>query len=315
MNLPGNYGIRPAHGFFDNTNIGRAIRTGTFLGSQALYHAPVLASAAYSSYQSSKRKRHDTYDRQHNIKHHKNITKTGQKRKRTYNQTNYSQKKSKQGISTMPYGRSYKKRYRKKPRGRRRRRRRGRAQIPPGQFAVKLQHNADLTSDAGGLLNWRHNMVNPDRALNGAGSASSFSDYKALFNTYKVVGIKIDYIPYLYQDPSGTTIFRPLGHTVRTITNDAGNITTFDDIIDEDNYKVYDLRRKFSIYRKVWTPQSMEVTATNSVAVSAGGWMATGDLPILHTPSMLFASEGLTASKIYGKIIVHYYIRFKDRKT
>lgn len=187
--------------------------------------------------------------------------------------------------------------------------------LQKGAVQMKLVHQQDLTSSAGGLLAFRVNMINPERAIDGANVVQGWTSYDTLFNSYRVKAIRIRYIPYLFQEPVATTAFRPLGLTVRPNENDASNLATLNDVVNEDHYKLYDLRKPFTLYRKVWTPGVMTDASDAAVHISKGGWMQPTDPPVKGTPVAYFVAEGLSNSKTYGKVIVTYFLQFKDRKA
>ncbi len=331
--LPGNYGVRRPTNWFYGTRLGLGARRAAFLARQAVYHAPVLATAAYGAYSASKarakRKRHDAYDKSHGVTHKRakpyaqrgayNATPVlksrNLKRKRnntiSVNSTKKMRLTNKKSLSKLPNTNMvYNKKYR---RGRKRNRA---AKIPAGQLAIKMSMAIDLASVATNM-NFRVNMINPLRAKDGANPVSGWDSYNALFDSYKVSAIKVKYIPYLYQDPSGTTLFTPLGFTCRSNQTDAGNITTLSDILDEDHYRLLDLRKNWKIYRKVRPIRSAEITAGTSAVIQSGGWLSTADdkKPIIGSPLLMFAAQNLSSGKTYGKLIVSYYVRFKDRKA
>lgn len=169
----------------------------------------------------------------------------------------------------------------------------------------KLRGVLQLTSDGAGSINAGVRLTQPD-SIDGAGTAlTDWTSVLNLYDEFRVTSIKVQYIPQLPNDPSGTSAFNPA--YVFTDFDSTGLVSTVAGAVGYDNMKVKNLYRPWSYFMRV-----PRMTAANSATIARVGWMDTNSPAV--TGSIYIRADNLDASTQYGKIILTYYIVAHNRK-
>jgi len=166
-----------------------------------------------------------------------------------------------------------------------------------GQIKIKLRVTATVASNAGGQITFAYS--------NDPSGLQDWSSVAALYDEYKVKGLKIQFYPYLPNDPSGTTGYLPL-YTVIDQNSATTPLTSVNDAIQYENMKAFNMYRPWKIFRRF-----EKITGSTSAQVN-NGYMPTAS-PVA-TACMAFYGVGYDISTSYGSVIVTAYLTLRNRK-
>lgn len=173
--------------------------------------------------------------------------------------------------------------------------------------SYKLDGLYSLNADTSGLLNVGFRITQPD-LFDATNALTDWTSVANLYDSFRVVGIKLRFYPAVPNDESTTTLYTPA--FVFADFDSVGLNPTNAAAVGYGNCKVVNLMRPWKYYLKV--PKLMNATSST---IASPGWMdtaspaATGGLYVNQSTSSL-----LTASRKYGIIRVTYYIRVHNRK-
>lgn len=198
----------------------------------------------------------------------------------------------------MPYyyRRPYRKTYYKKKFNRTYRKKWSKTRKGMGQNAkrfFKIKAVQDVTTTVTGTFDTVY--------TNNVGGATDWTNIAALFDDYRVCGLKLKYIPSLPNDTSTQTGFTPF--YVGGDSNDVTAWTSSADALQQENTKVKNLYRPWTYYYYFQKLGNVNLTngyrATNVTTASQG---------------IKTYATGLDISQKYGEIVLTFYISAKNRK-
>lgn len=166
--------------------------------------------------------------------------------------------------------------------------------------AFYLRQVLILSTNAGGVM--------ANTISNNVATIPEFSDIQALFDSYKVTGVKLHYQPHLPNDTSVTTGYTPL-YIVNDPDSPSALLGSVAQAIEYDSLKVRNLFRPWKVYYKY--PKITQVPSGSAIVLS-NGWLDI-DNPI-GTSSVATYADGLDISTTYGELIITYYVKCKNRK-
>lgn len=178
---------------------------------------------------------------------------------------------------------------------------RARLTIPfMSSYTTFLKSVGTITASAGGVLNPYY-----DDNASGTTDWTSFSN---LFDQYRILAMKVSFIPSVSNDDSSITKWAPM-YILFDPDNTGVGPSTPDTCLQYDQCKVVNMSKPFSFYHRI---PRITSTAGSASVIHAGGWrdIATPDA----TCGIKMYSEGLTASKLYGNIITKFYVQFRHRR-
>lgn len=175
-----------------------------------------------------------------------------------------------------------------------------------GNKTFKLKGIFNMTASAGGVILNAVRMTEPN---NYDGTATALTDWGSvanLYDQYRVTGIQIKFIPTAPQDASTATSYLPL---YVFADFDSTTLTPLNAVaVGYDNMKVYNLYKPFTRFFRIPKLQTSVVGNTTIL-----GYMDTV-APRATGAIYLSQAAGATANKLYGTVIVTYYIRCIVRK-
>lgn len=166
--------------------------------------------------------------------------------------------------------------------------------------AYKLRTNVSLNSNAGGVISFS--------TANNPSGISEWASLVQLFDSYKVTGMKIKYMPHLPNDTSVTTGYTPI-YIVMDPDSPLASLSNISQAIEYDNLKTKNLYKPWSVYYKM--PKVSQVPLAGSI-VLANGWLDIDN--VSSTSAILGYSDGLDISTTYGTLLTTYYVKVKNRK-
>lgn len=209
----------------------------------------------------------------------------------------------------MPYGSRYYRRrtYRRKYYPRRRmswlsRKRFSQRRRGIGANALRFFKIRDgptlLTTDASGVL--------ASTYTDNLNFYTDWTSMAALFDTYRVHAIKINYYPGVPNDLSSTTNYLPI-YIVGDV-NDTTALTSADQAIQYENCKILNMFAPWSYYFKI--PKRLSTSTARDI--EAGGYIDVNDVG--STCAIKYYADGLDVSSTYGSLIGTAYVSMKNRK-
>lgn len=172
-----------------------------------------------------------------------------------------------------------------------------------------------FVTDAGGVFNERGCLTNPTRCFNGANSVIDWLLCQGLWDSYRVCGIKLKYIPH---NPNNTVnaFFQPVYGIIDYNNLDTSSpFSGFNQILQYERMKTFNLYKPWKWYIRV--PKYTGAT-TSSVGVGVitqqRGFFntSTGELPAVGC--WYLYAEDLNPSTTYGTLVITYYLAFKNRR-
>lgn len=180
-----------------------------------------------------------------------------------------------------------------------------------GMSFFKLRTNPVLSSDAFGDISYSFSLTNPNSttAANSAGYSNAVQDWSsltALYDSYRVFGVKIKFTPDLPNNLSATTTYKAIYSYVDY--DSPTPVTTYNSVSEYENLKTYNLYRPFSRYVKV--PKILNTGVASSVVTF--GWMDIANpQPSGHVG---FFVDAASLSTDWGQLTVTYYVGCKNRR-
>lgn len=185
--------------------------------------------------------------------------------------------------------------------------RRGRYFNETGLLQTKLRYQTPFQSDAGGTVQNYLNMTDPTKVLNGSGTVGDWTSFSALYDSYRIRGISVKYIPDFPNDTSVTTGFAPV---YIVYDPDGAPAFTVADFIQYENMKFKNLYKPWKYYHGV--TKMINPSAQTTPTDLKGGWM---DIAGPQSTSYVnWYAQGLDVSTIYGELLITYYVQFKTRR-
>lgn len=134
----------------------------------------------------------------------------------------------------------------------------------------------------------------------------NYAEFTALFDYYKITGIRIRLLPYQTQSNSTGTVNNaanvPIFHVVDT--SDSTPPTTVEELCEYEDHKITNLYTGFDVYFK---PKFADATSA-----TRDGWVATTN-PSLNYFGFKYAIPPTTNAMTFY-IVVTFYLAFKDPK-
>lgn len=167
-----------------------------------------------------------------------------------------------------------------------------------GRTNVKLRVIATIASNAGGIISFSYT----DNPFN----FRDWTSVAALYDEYKVRGMKIQYYPYLPNDTSTVTGFLPL-FSVYDPNSTGTPLASVNDAVEYENCRQHNMYRPWKRYVKF-----RRLNAVSGTTVGAGGYIPTEN-PVA-TQIMSFYGNGYDISTSYGTVVVTIYLTLRTRK-
>lgn len=140
-------------------------------------------------------------------------------------------------------------------------------------------------------------------------SAQEWSSIAALFDSFRVHAIKMQWLPYAPNEVQATQVYAPC-YVLADFDATSAPVATAAAAIEYENMKAKNLFRPWTYYVRV--PKLTGTTISN-VVVHEGGYVDTTNLPTNLGQLQLFSS-GNTGALNYGSYILTYYISCRDRR-
>lgn len=173
------------------------------------------------------------------------------------------------------------------------------AQKGPKVYTFKRSHNFGT----GTTVSLTPTLVAQNYSLN---DLPNYAEFTALFDFYKITGIRIRLLPYQTESNSTGTVNNaanvPIFHVVDT--SDATAPTTVEELCEYQDHKISNLYSGFDVYFK---PKFADATSA-----TRDGWVVTTN-PSLNYFGFKYAIPPTTNSMTFY-IVVTYYLSFKDPK-
>lgn len=182
-----------------------------------------------------------------------------------------------------------------------------------GLTFTKLSLTTTITNSAANIISYPFTMSN-------VSNAQDWSQYGNLYDSYRVYGLKIKWIPTINISPETPVVTNPLyGPMFVAYDLDESAITPLDtvnEIIQYQNHKIKNLYRPWTYYAKR-TKQSAPFTTTGG---STGMLTSDGFADIDNTDAFagvigIRCDNNIAATNtIIGMMISTYYVGFKNRR-
>jgi len=138
-----------------------------------------------------------------------------------------------------------------------------------------------------------------------------YSEYCAMFDQYRIVGVKLTFFPQQTDASVGIGATTPIIHTAID-RNDGGGISTEANFLQYDQVKTHKFDRQFSIYIK---PKVDVVVWNNNVAsgyATGSPWLSTS-YPSIQYFGLKYLIPQVSSSNNAGwRIYAKYYLAMKD---
>lgn len=170
----------------------------------------------------------------------------------------------------------------------------------------KLRGVYTVTSDGAGNINNGFRITEPD---NFDGSSTPLTDWtgiSSLYDEFRVCAIRMQWIPDVPNDTTATTLYRPL--YVYTDFDQVGLSLTDSAAIGYGNMQVKNMCMPWSYYIKI-----PKMAAYGTSYNAQAGYMDTANPPPTGA-IYLSKATGLSNSKVYGTVVLTYYIQALERK-
>lgn len=185
-----------------------------------------------------------------------------------------------------------------------RRRRVSKSRVKTGMF--KLKCTVPSSTTAGGALRVQIRLTEPLNVDSNAAAVTDWASVANLYDTARVCAVKVQWFPAHPFDPSSAAGYRPV-YCV-TDFDQTGLTLTNADAVGYENLKVKNIFRPFTYYIKV-----PKMTNPTSTSVAQLGYFDT-TTPFATGSIYLTCDSSLTASSVYGQIMVTYYIKAINRR-
>ena len=169
-----------------------------------------------------------------------------------------------------------KKLYRKKRYSTKRRlKRRMRKYQKQGYQLFKLRADPATTGPSAlGFYNVRGCLTNPTRVFNGGTTVNDWSNVSGLFDSFRVCGIKIKYIPRVPNDTSAAFSFAPVYGIIDYENVDtASPVATASDCMQYERLKIFNYYRPWKWYIRVPKYNAPIDVAGGTVTTLKGGFV------------------------------------------
>lgn len=166
----------------------------------------------------------------------------------------------------------------------------------------KLKMINSVVADGAGVLKLSY--------YNDPSGATDWSSIQALFDVYRVVGVKIKFIPQTPNDTSTTRAFLPL-YVAGDQDSATNPFTASTDPLHYENCKVANMYQPWSYYMKMQN-RSQVANAGTSITLLQGGWQ---DCATSAASAGIYTyGTNFTASAAYGTMVTIWYVEAKDRR-
>lgn len=176
-----------------------------------------------------------------------------------------------------------------------------------GLLQTKIRYQTPLVTDAAGTIQNYINMTDPTKIINGAGTASDWTNLSGLYDSYRVRGVSIKFIPDYPNDTSVTTGYQPI---YIVFDPDGAPAFTITDFIQYERCKFKNLYRPWKFYHYV--PKMINPSAQTTPTDLKGGWMDIAGPQ--STCYINFYAQNLDVSTQYGQLLITYYVQYKTRR-
>jgi hypothetical protein len=169
-----------------------------------------------------------------------------------------------------------------------------------GVHYFKIRYVGTMTSDAGGQIQaWLNDDVS---------GYQDWSSLAALFDSYRVYALKLQFVPDLPNDTSTVTGYKPL-YVIHDV--DSSNVPglTVSVAIQYENCKIYNMYRP-------WEHKTILAEQTSS-GVASQGMLPGGFKDIATTTAsqcVTWTGTGFDVSTTYGTLVSTAYVMFKNRR-
>lgn len=169
-----------------------------------------------------------------------------------------------------------------------------------GKRFFKLRFQAQITSDAGGQIQgWYNDDVS---------GYQDWASISALFDSYRVCALKLQFIPDLPNDTSTITGYKPF-YVLHDPDSASVPTLTIASALQYENCKVFNMYRPWTYYRRLAKQTSSGVAGQ---VMLAGGYK---DVAVTTaSQSINFTGNGFDISTTYGQFILTAYIVAKNRR-
>lgn len=157
-------------------------------------------------------------------------------------------------------------------------------------------------SATSGTLSSSSNIYDPS-------AAQEWSSIVALFDTYRVHAIKMQWCPYSPNEVQSVMVYAPC-YVLADFDATTAPVSTAANAIQYENLKVKNLFKPWTYYIKI---PKLSSTSISGVNIYANGYIDTSTTPT-NLGQLLLFSSGNTGALNYGSYILTYYISCRDRR-
>lgn len=178
--------------------------------------------------------------------------------------------------------------------------------LVPDTGSFKLRGFYTVTSTGAGGISNGFRLTQPDNFDGGGTALQDWNSLANLYDSYKVTGMSLQWIPAVPNDSTATTAYRPL--YVFMDIDSVGLTPTDNQALQYANCKVKDMSKPWKAYFKI-----PALVNTSGTTVASPGWMDTAT-PTQTGSVYISRQSSLTNSTVYGTVILSYYIKVHIRK-
>lgn len=177
-----------------------------------------------------------------------------------------------------------------------------------------------FVTDAGGTFNERGCLTNPTRCFNGSNAVVDWLLVQGLWDSYRVCGIKIKYVPHTPSAqqvlPTTAQYFQPLYGIIDYNNLDSSSpFSGLNEIVQYERMKVFNLNKPWKWWIRVpkYTGATTSSVGVGVITQNRGFFnTATSELPAVGC--WYLYGENLNASTTYGTLVITYYLALKNRR-
>ncbi len=171
------------------------------------------------------------------------------------------------------------------------------------EASFKIRFTYSVTSDGSGIVADFLSTSDPELAGNGSGTYNDWANLEALYDSYRVDSLSLNYSPYY---PHGGTAARSQAPCF--VVQDNDDVTapgSIDELLQYDKVAIRPLDKPWSLFYKV--PRM----ASNQNPV---GWLNIGNAGSQNFSCVKLYASGLTVSTSYGRMVLTMRITCRGRR-
>lgn len=168
------------------------------------------------------------------------------------------------------------------------------------KYTTFLKSVGTLSTSAGGVIQAYYD--------DDASGTTDWTSFGNLFDQYRIVAMKITFLPTNINNDTGINNWRPI-YVLFDPDSTGNGPSTADTCLQYEGCKALTMNKPFTYYHRIPKITSL---ASGSSAITSGGWRDIAS-PAATCGIKVYA-DGLSASMVYASIITRFYVQFRHRR-